>query len=193
MLQGMTCGAHAHARVEHIILSATSSSRLWTPSAQCAANRPALPVPQKSIRLQRKAQARRERAEAKAWQANLAGINIEPADAPSKGVYLIAHPMMGLSPTDDMFHRSVVLLIYHGAEKTSGLIVNKHRGDTFRETVLPGTLPHEAGVFECFNGNRLRDGGPVKGKLAWLHCHSRVGGLALAEEGEEPVRSNTVC
>lgn len=117
------------------------------------------------------------------------GVLVEPTETPAKGVYLISHPLSFLYAPEEMFHRSVVLLVDHSPMGSYGLVVNKDKGETLEEALCEDALPLASDALQQVLKNPVRVGGPVMSRLAWLHPHKDVGGVPLAEGAEKPVRT----
>lgn len=115
------------------------------------------------------------------------GVVVEPTGTPAKGVYLISHPLSFLYAPEEMFHRSVVLLVDHSPLGSYGLVVNKDKGETLEEALCEDALPLASDALQQVLKNPVRVGGPVMSRLAWLHPHKEVGGVPLAEGAEKPV------
>lgn len=128
-----------------------------------------------------------------AGSARLSGGCVEPTDVPTKGVFLISHPAAGVHAPGDIFHRSVVLLIHHYPGGSYGLVVNKERGETLEQAVSPDSVPLASEALQRVLQNPVRSGGPVMSRLAWLHHHEEVGGVALSEDSHDPVRTEFGC
>lgn len=87
-----------------------------------------------------------------------------------------------------MYVRSVVLLVHHDERGSYGLVVNKDKGQTLKETICNDqALPLASDALQQVLGNPVRSGGPVMSRLAWLHHHEEVGGVPLSEDAENPV------
>lgn len=121
------------------------------------------------------------------------GVVVEPTDTPAKGVFLISHPLSDVHAPGKIFHRSVVLLVHHddAADQgwSYGLVVNKDKGQTLEEVLCEDTLPLKSDALQRVLQNPVRIGGPVVSRLAWLHPHAEAGGLPLAKDAENPVRT----
>lgn len=118
---------------------------------------------------------------------------VEPTHTPAKGVFLISHPLSWLHAPEEIFHRSVVLLVDHSSRGSYGLVVNKDKGETLEEALCEEAIPLASDALQRVLKNPVRVGGPVMSRLAWLHPHKEVGGVALAEDEDNPVRVTGWC
>lgn len=123
------------------------------------------------------------------WGVSELATLVEPAHTPAKGVYLISHPLSWLHAPEEIFHRSVVLLVDHSLRGSYGLVVNKDKGETLEEALCEEAIPLASDALQRVLKNPVRVGGPVMSRLAWLHPHKEVGGVALAEDEDSPVRT----